>query len=79
MNRIYNPGASTADLPAVSSPTGLSINNAFGRIWITGELFGAKGAGMHSVIDPDGRPLNSAPSKTAGGVFAEHLLIERPS
>lgn len=78
MNRIYNPGASTADLPAVSNPTGLSINNAFGRVWITGEPFGAKGAGMHSVIDPDGRPLNSAPSKTAGGVFSGALTNRAP-
>jgi hypothetical protein len=78
MNRIYNPGASTADLPAVSNPTGLSINNAFGRVWVTGEPFGVKGAGMHSVIDPDGRPLNSAPSKTAGGVFSGALTNRAP-
>jgi hypothetical protein len=78
MNRIYNPSASTADLPAVSNPTAVSINNAFGRVWITGEPFGAKGAGMHSVIDPDGRPLNSAPSKTAGGVFSGVLTNRAP-
>jgi hypothetical protein len=78
MNRIYNPNASTADLSAVTNPTGLSINNAFGRVWVTGEPFGAKGAGVHSVIDPDGRPLNSAPSKVAGGVFSGTVTNRAP-
>jgi hypothetical protein len=78
MNRIYNPAATTADLPPVSNSTAISINNAFGRIWITGEPFGVKGAGIHTVLDPDGRPLNGAPSKTAGGVFSGNLTNRTP-
>ncbi len=78
MNRIYNPAAATANLPPVSNPTAISINNAFGRIWITSEPFGSKGAGIHSVLDPDGRPLNSAPSKTAGGVFSGNVTDRAP-
>ncbi len=78
MNRIYNPSATTADLPAVTNPTGISINNAFGRVWVTGEPFGGKGAGIHSVLDPDGRPFNGAPSKTAGGTFSGALTNRAP-
>src|SRR5436190_706871 len=33
VNSAYNPGAMTAGLPSVSNPTGISINNAFGRLW----------------------------------------------
>jgi hypothetical protein len=32
-NGIYNPAAVTADQVGVSNPLGLSINNAFGRVW----------------------------------------------
>ncbi|HEY3020588.1 MAG TPA: hypothetical protein VGJ32_10365, partial [Solirubrobacteraceae bacterium] len=32
-NGVYNPGAVTADQVGVSNPLGLSINNAFGRLW----------------------------------------------
>jgi hypothetical protein len=78
MNRIYNPGAATADLPPVTNPTDISINNAFGRIWATGEPMGPKGAGIHTVMDPDGRPLNGGPSKTAGGVFSGTLTNRAP-
>lgn len=78
MNRLYNPGAATADLPPVANPTAISINNAFGRIWVTGEPFGPRGAGIQSVLDPDGRPLNGAPSKTAGGVFSGALTNRAP-
>jgi hypothetical protein len=78
MNRIYNPGATTADLPPVANPTDISINNAFGRIWVTGAPLGSKGDGIQSVLDPDGRPLNSAPSKAAGGVFSGALTNRAP-
>jgi hypothetical protein len=78
LNRVYNPGAVTADYPPVTNPTAISLNNAFGRIWITSMPVGPKGTGVHSVLDPDGRPLDSAPSKVAGGVFAGALTNRTP-
>jgi hypothetical protein len=68
-NKVFNPTAVTADQPAVANPTSISINNAFGRPWFTNMPGGLKGAGSVTVIDPDGRPLEGAPSKQAGGVF----------
>src|SRR5262245_11898037 len=78
LNRVYNPGAATADLPSVSHPTGISINNAFGRPWFTNLPTGMKGEGTQSVIDPDGRPLEGAPSKVAGGIFVG-TVTNRPA
>ena len=78
VNGVYNPGAVTADWPPVSNPTGISINNAFGRPWFTNVPLGSKGAGTQSVIDPDGRPLDGAPSKVAGGIFAGDLTNRAP-
>ena len=69
-NRVYNRGARTADEPAVSNARYISINNAFGRPWFASSPFGANGPGASSVLDPDGRPLDNAPSDIAGGVFA---------
>jgi len=63
LNRTHNPGARTAALPAVSRPLGISLNNGFGRPWI------ANGSGTESVLDPDGAPLDNAPSDASGGVF----------
>ena len=70
LNRAYNRGARTADEPAVSNPRYISINNAFGRPWFASSPFGTRGPGASSVLDPDGRPLDNAPSDVAGGVFA---------
>jgi hypothetical protein len=70
LNKIYNPGAVTADLPPISGPTAISINNGFGRPWFANMPAGPTGAGTETVTDPDGRPLAGAPSKVAGGVFA---------
>jgi hypothetical protein len=78
MNHVYNPAAATAKLPSVTNPTAISINNGFGRIWVTGEPFGAKGAGVQSVLDPDGCPLNHAPNKVAGGVFSGSTTNRSP-
>ncbi len=78
MNRVYNADAITANLPAVTSPTAISINNAFGRIWVTGRPFGNEGEGIQSILDPDGRPLNNAPDKAAGGVFSGNLTNRAP-
>jgi hypothetical protein len=69
VNGAYNPSAVTASAPAVSAPTGISLNNAFGRLWFTGTPSGATGDGFVSVVDADGRPLADAPNRTAGGVF----------
>ena len=69
-NRVYNRGARTADEPAVSNARYISIDNAFGRPWFASSPFGANGPGASSVLDPDGRPLDNAPSDIAGGVFA---------
>jgi hypothetical protein len=77
LNRLNNPGAVTADLPPMAGPTGISINNAFGRIWVTSSA-GPKGVGMQSVLDPDGRPLAGAPSKVAGGVFSGAVTNRTP-
>jgi hypothetical protein len=78
LNRVYNPGAVTADVSAVPNPTAISINNAFGRPWFTSMPAGPGGAGMQSVIDPDGRPLEGAPSTVAGGVFMGALTNRAP-
>jgi uncharacterized integral membrane protein (TIGR00698 family) len=63
LNARHNPHARTAALPAVSRPLGISLNNGFGRPWI------ANGSGTESVLDPDGAPLDHAPSDASGGVF----------
>ena len=78
LNRVYNPNAVTADLAPVANPTAISINNAFGRPWFTSVPSGLSGTGIQSVIDPDGRPLDGAPSKVAGGIFAGALTDRAP-
>src|SRR5262245_18161617 len=78
VNRLYNPAAATADYVPVARPTAISINNAFGRPWFTSVPFGPKNVGIQSVIDPDGRPLDGAPSKVAGGIFAGALTNRTP-
>jgi hypothetical protein len=71
LNRLSDPHASTASLPGVADPRGISVNNAFGRPWFANAPAGARpGAGAESVLDPDGRPLANPPSDRAGGVFA---------
>jgi hypothetical protein len=78
LNGIYNPGAVTSSFPPLANPTGISINNGFGRIWITSMPHGPEQAGIHSVVDPDGRPLDNAPNKTAGGVFTGAITNREP-
>ncbi|MGI9147084.1 MAG: hypothetical protein ACR2IK_11110 [Chloroflexota bacterium] len=63
------PTASTAAELAVSNPLGISINNAFGRLWFANAPTGLAGSGSVTVIDPTGQPLVGAPSPVAGGVF----------
>ena len=69
MNRQHNAQARTAEFAGTSGPRYLSINNAFGRPWIANAPFGTNGPGSESVLDPDGAPLQNAPSDAAGGVF----------
>ncbi len=76
VNRLTSPDAATADLPPVSNPTGISVNNAFGRPWLSNAT-GGRG-GLESVVDPDGRPLADAPSERAGGVFAGSITDRGP-
>jgi hypothetical protein len=70
LNKANNPGALTADLPPVANPSGISINNAFGRLWFANVPARLAGPSTETVIDPDGRPLAGPPNKVAGGVFA---------
>ena len=70
LNSVTSPNAASASQPSVSNPLGISINNAFGRLWFTSAPKGAQGIGLDSIIDPSGTPLAGAPSKLGGGVFA---------
>jgi mono/diheme cytochrome c family protein len=73
LNSVTSPNAASASQPSVSNPLGISINNAFGRLWFSSAPGGSKGAGLDSIIDPAGMPLAGAPSKLAGGVFVGDL------
>jgi mono/diheme cytochrome c family protein len=70
LNSVTSPNAASASQPSVSNPLGISINNAFGRLWFASAPKGAQGVGLDSIIDPGGMPLAGAPSKLGGGVFA---------
>jgi Di-haem oxidoreductase, putative peroxidase len=77
-NGNATPGAATADLPSVAAPLGISINNAFGRLWFANAPQGTSGPGTLSIADPNGAPLANAPSRRAGGVFAGDLTPRSP-
>ena len=79
LNGVNTPGAITADLPPVSNPLGISINNGFGRLWFANAPKGAVGPGTLSIVDPAGQPLAGAPSALSGGVFAGELTGRQPS
>jgi hypothetical protein len=78
INGLNNPTAVTAVLPAVGHPLGISLNNAFGRMWFANTPLGSEGAGVESICDVDGRPLAGAPSATGGGVFAGRTTDRAP-
>jgi hypothetical protein len=78
VNRINNPEARSAHLPAVSNPRGMTINNGFGRPWFASAPDGAGGAGLVSTVDPDGAPRRFSPSLEAGGVFWGDLTNRSP-
>jgi hypothetical protein len=79
LNGIYNPAAVTADQPGVANPLGMSINNAFGRLWPANAPYGLDGPGSSSITDPDGRPLKGAPNPRTGGVYFGNLTSRQPT
>jgi len=78
LNGFYNPTAVTANQTGVSNPLGMSINNAFGRLWPANAPYGLAGPGSSSIDDPDGRPLKGAPNATTGGVYFGDLTGREP-
>jgi hypothetical protein len=78
-NGFYNVAAVTAAETGVSNPTGISINNAFGRLWPCNAPFGADGPGSSTILDPDGRPLKGAPNPRTGGVYFGDLTGRQPA
>src|SRR5215510_15077945 len=78
-NGVNNPLAVTANFTGVGNPLGLSINNAFGRLWPANAPTGLDGIGTSTILDPSGIPLAGAPSALAGGVFAGDLTPRLPT
>src|SRR5262245_36627628 len=78
-NGVNNPLAVTANFTGVSNPLGLSINNAFGRLWPANAPAGLDGIGTSTILDPSGIPLAGAPNPQAGGVFAGNLTPRLPA
>jgi hypothetical protein len=78
-NSIHNPGAPTARYTGVSNPLGVSINNAFGRIWPVNAPYGLEGIGSSTIDDPAGEPLAGAPDPLLGGVYAGNLTPRMPA
>jgi hypothetical protein len=79
LNGVNNPSAITAGFTAVSNPFGISINNAFGRLWPANAPFRLEGIGTSTIVDPTGIPLAGAPNVQAGGVFAGDLTPRLPA
>ncbi|TMC51978.1 MAG: hypothetical protein E6J20_13930 [Chloroflexi bacterium] len=78
-NGFYNPAAVTAAQTGVTNPLGISINNAFGRLWPANAPYGLDGPGSSTIDDPDGRPLKGAPNAITGGVYFGDLTGRRPA
>ena len=78
-NGFYNPTAVTAAQTGVSNPLGMSINNAFGRLWPANAPYGLDRPGTSTIDDPDGRPLKGAPNPTTGGVYFGDLTGRQPA
>src|SRR5262249_51194678 len=79
LNGNNNPTAVTAGFAGVSDPRGISINNAFGRLWPANAPKGLDGIGTSTILDPSGVPLAGAPNAKAGGVFAGNLTPRLPA
>lgn len=73
LNSIKNPVATTANFPGVSNPLGISINNAFGRLWPANAPTGLNGPGTSTILDPQGWGLAGAPNANIGGVYSGNL------
>jgi hypothetical protein len=78
-NSIHNSSAVTARFTGVSNPLGLSINNAFGRLWPANAPYRLEGIGSSTILDPTGEPLAGAPNPMIGGVYAGALTGRRPN
>jgi hypothetical protein len=79
LNSINNPLAPTANYTSVSNPLGISINNAFGRLWPANAPYGLPNIGSSTIVDPAGEPLAGAPNPTLiGGVYAGSLTNRVP-
>jgi len=70
INGIHTPGAVSAKHASTSNTLGISLNNAFGRVWLANAPHGSAGAGTLSIADPTGEPLANAFSPLVGGLFA---------
>jgi hypothetical protein len=79
LNSINTPAAVTAHYTGVTNPLGLSINNAFGRLWPANAPLGLEGIGTSTILDPPGEPLAGAPNPQAGGVFAGTFTPRLPA
>jgi len=79
LNGNNNSSAVTASLTGVGNPLGISINNAFGRLWPANSPTGLSGIGTSTILDPTGIPLAGAPNPQAGGVFAGNLTPRLPA
>src|SRR5262249_19938160 len=79
LNANNNPSAVTAAFTGVSNPLGISINNAFWRLWPANSPAGIDGIGTSTILDPTGIPLAGAPNPQAGGVFAGNLTPRLPT
>jgi hypothetical protein len=78
-NSIHNLSAATARFTGVSNPLGLSINNAFGRLWPANAPYQLAGIGSSTILDPTGEPLAGAPNPKIGGVYAGNLTGRQPT
>jgi hypothetical protein len=79
LNSIHNLTAATARFTGVSNPLGLSINNAFGRLWPANAPYGLEGIGSSTIDDPTGEPLAGPPNPAIGGVYAGNLTPRQPT
>lgn len=73
LNSIKNPAAVTGNFTGASNPLGISINNAFGRLWPANAPTGLAGIGTSTILDPQGFGLAGAPNPELGGVYADNL------
>ncbi len=78
-NGVNNAVAVTSNFTGASNPLGISINNAFGRLWPANAPYGLEGIGTSTILDPTGIPLAGAPNPVTGGVFAGNLTPRQPS